>query len=192
MAWLTGGTRLMRLETERLVLRPLALGDLDALAEFYADPEVMRYLGGGGPVERLAVPREPGAHDRGLRGRRLRPACGRAEGGRGLPGPLRLLVWDTATWTPTRVLDAKGPVEIEVGWLLGSGYGGHGYATEAAVAVRDWALNNLDLQRLISLIYAENMRSIAVARKLGMELDGETEIFGKRVSVYALGKRPAR
>jgi hypothetical protein len=40
--------------------------------------------------------------------------------------------------------------------------------------------------------YAENVRSIAVARKLGMELDGEVEIFGRRVSVYALGKRPAR
>ncbi len=34
------------LETERLVLRRLVPGDLDALAAIQRDPEVMRFLGG--------------------------------------------------------------------------------------------------------------------------------------------------
>ena len=32
------------LRTERLVLRRLTIGDFDALAELYADPEVRRYF----------------------------------------------------------------------------------------------------------------------------------------------------
>src|SRR5918996_1102157 len=35
------------LETERLLLRPLEEDDLEALAEFAADPETMRYIGAG-------------------------------------------------------------------------------------------------------------------------------------------------
>ena len=34
------------LETEHLLFRPLTVFDLDSLAELYADPEVMRFLGG--------------------------------------------------------------------------------------------------------------------------------------------------
>ena len=34
------------LTTDRLVLRPLRESDLEALAAIYADPQVMRFLGG--------------------------------------------------------------------------------------------------------------------------------------------------
>ncbi len=34
------------LETERMVLRPVGLGDVDALVELDGDPEVMRFLTG--------------------------------------------------------------------------------------------------------------------------------------------------
>ncbi|HMJ00003.1 MAG TPA: GNAT family N-acetyltransferase [Gaiellaceae bacterium] len=182
----------MRLETERLVLRPLTLGDLVGLTSFYGDPEVMRFMGGGGPVDalqtRASLERMIATFEAEGFGQL---AVERKEDG-SFMGRCGLFVWDTASWTPTRVLDSKGPVEVEVGWLLGHGYWGHGYATEAAVAVRDWALGDLGRERLISLIYAENARSIAVARKLGMELEGEVELFGNPVTVYALGKRPAR
>ena len=41
------------IETERLLLRPFASGDLDALARINSDPEVVRYLyyGVRGPDE---------------------------------------------------------------------------------------------------------------------------------------------
>ena len=44
----------------------------------------------------------------------------------------------------------------------------------------------------IALIYPENIRSIRVAEKLGMEPEEEIEIFGNRVTRYSLGNRPAR
>ena len=79
-----------------------------------------------------------------------------------------------------------------MGYLLGREFWGQGYATEAAAAVRDWALDALDAERLIALIQPGNERSVAVALKLGMEPAEEVEIFAKRAVVYALGKRPAR
>ena len=181
----------MRLETERLTLRPLTIDDLDPLAEFYADEETMRYIGSGVTFDR--------AQSEASLGRMLESfeaqgfgqlALERKEDG-AFMGRCGLLVWDES-WTPTRLPDADGPVEIEVGYLLGRAYWGAGYATEAASAVRDWALENLELERLIALIQPGNDASAGVARKLGMEPDGEIEIFGKPATVYALGKRPAR
>jgi len=93
------------------------------------------------------------------------------------------------TWTITDELDRS--VETEVGYLLGREHWGNGYATEAALAVRDWALAELGLERLIALIYPDNVRSIRVAQKLGMEDEDEIEIFGHGVTLYSLGKRPA-
>jgi RimJ/RimL family protein N-acetyltransferase len=182
----------VQLETERLSLRPLELGDLDALAAFYADPEVMRFIGPGEPIDRdrsrQSLERMIGNFDAEAFGQLgvVRKADG------AFLGRCGLLVWDTATWVPSLTSDAEGPVEIEVGYLLGRDFWGRGYATEAATAVCDWALAKLGLKRLIALIYPENARSIAVARKLGMEPDGEVEIFGARVTLYSLGKRPAR
>jgi RimJ/RimL family protein N-acetyltransferase len=182
----------LRLETERLLLRPLALDDLDLLAEFYADSEVMRYIGPGEAIDRersrQSLERMIGNFEAEGFGQL---GVERKDDG-AFMGRCGLLVWDTATWSPSRMLDAKGAVEVEVGYLLGRQYWGHGYATEAATAVRDSALGNLGLKRLIALIYAENAQSIAVARKLGMKPDGEVEIFGSRVTRYALGNRPAR
>jgi len=181
----------VRLDTERLVLRPLARDDVDLLARFYADPEVMRYIG---PGEALDHERSRQSVERMIAGFEAEGygqlGVERKKDG-SLMGRCGLLLWDTASWTPTRTADAKGSVETEVGYLLGRDYWGHGYATEAATAVRDWAFDHLSLERLIALIQPGNERSIAVAHKLGMDQDGEVEIFGKRATVYA-GKPPAR
>jgi RimJ/RimL family protein N-acetyltransferase len=179
----------VQLETERLTLRPLSLEDLDDLARFVSEPETMRYIGGGGPRTREQA--------RDTLGRMIESFQARGYGQLGVErkddgaflGRCGLLVWDRATWTITDEPDR--PVEFEVGYLLGREHWGNGYATEAALAVRDWALGELGLERLIALIYPDNVRSIRVAEKLGMEPEDEIEIFGNRVTRYSLGKRPA-
>jgi RimJ/RimL family protein N-acetyltransferase len=66
-----------------------------------------------------------------------------------------------------------GPLfpEKELGWMLYDGFEGHGYATEAAAALRDWAFGTLRLETLVSYCDPANARSIAVARRLGGVLD---------------------
>ena len=44
---------------------------------------------------------------------------------------------------------------------------GFGYATEAAAAIRDWAYESRAIDRLVSLISPDNVRSQRVAQRLG-------------------------
>jgi RimJ/RimL family protein N-acetyltransferase len=66
-----------------------------------------------------------------------------------------------------------GPLfpEKELGWQLYEGREGRGYATEAAMALRDWAMHTLRLDNLVSYVHPENHRSVAVAERLGATLD---------------------
>jgi RimJ/RimL family protein N-acetyltransferase len=88
-------------------------------------------------------------------------------------------IWDPETWE-------IGGSETEIGWLLGQEHWGHGYATEAALALRDWALRELGLTRLISLIQHGNVRSVRVAEKLGERYERDVEVRGKPSWLYAL------
>jgi RimJ/RimL family protein N-acetyltransferase len=46
----------------------------------------------------------------------------------------------------------------------------------------------LDLEQLISLIAAENVASAAVAKRLGMEIEGETRLHELRVNIWSLAR----
>jgi [ribosomal protein S5]-alanine N-acetyltransferase len=90
--------------------------------------------------------------------------------------------WGFGTWAVTRHTDGAvlgycglvlfpdldGRAEVEIGYRLAREHWGQGYATEAALAVRDFARERLALTRLVALIDPGNIASVAVARKLGM------------------------
>mgnify|MGYP001798616819 CR=1 FL=1 len=62
--------------------------------------------------------------------------------------------------------------EVELAWHLFEGAEGKGYATEAAIAVKTWAITELEITTLHSYIDATNTRSKAVAMRLGATTDG--------------------
>jgi len=179
------------LETERLLLRAPEPEDAVPLAPMYADPEVMRYLGDGRTLTLDETKRSV-----------LRMIEGWKADGFGLfttvrkeddavIGRVGLIVWNPETWQTTRA-GAEGPKELEVGYTIGRPYWGNGYATEAAAAARDFALEQLDAQRLIALIIQGNDASENVARKLGFEYERDIR-FGRRdAKLYSLGNPPAR
>lgn len=182
----------MELVAERLVLRPLAMDDLDALAPFYADPAVMRFIGAGGPVGRDDAKASLAWMTRVFEIDGFgQLAVIRKEDGT-LVGRCGLLVWETDGWQSTSLAEAKGDTELEVGYKLGRAYWGQGYATEAASAVRDYALNELGATRLIALIRPGNVASERVAEKLGMRYEREVELKKAPAQLYALGNKPAR
>ncbi|MES1248247.1 MAG: GNAT family N-acetyltransferase [Actinomycetota bacterium] len=74
-------------------------------------------------------------------------------------GRVGIQLLDPVTWDT--VDGAAGRPEL--GWTLRPEHWGHGYATEAALAVRDWFVG----EPLVSLIQPSNERSQAVARRLG-------------------------
>ena len=182
----------MHLEAERLLLRPLSLHDLDVFAAFYADPEVMRYLGAGRTLSRDETEASLG---RMLRSFEVdgfgQLAVERAEDGE-LIGRCGFLVWDAETLTPTTEAEAVGPTELEIGYALGREFWGQGYATEAATAVRNHALRSMRRTRLIAFIRPGNLASARVAEKLGMRHERDVELMELPARLYALGNEPAR
>jgi RimJ/RimL family protein N-acetyltransferase len=54
-------------------------------------------------------------------------------------GQAGLMIFDTRGWTPSTWAKAGSHAQPELGWALTRAHWGHGYATEAAAAIRDWA-----------------------------------------------------
>ncbi|GAA2266219.1 N-acetyltransferase [Streptomyces ruber] len=65
------------------------------------------------------------------------------------------------------------PGDIEIGWRLARPYWGQGYVTAAAHETLD-RLRRAGVPSVVALVAAGNERSIAVTRRLGMELE---EVF---------------
>jgi ribosomal-protein-alanine N-acetyltransferase len=182
----------VRLATERLFLRPLSADDLDALEPFYADPEVMRYIGTGRTMTRAEAAESLARMIRNFEADGFGQLGVVRKEDRAFVGRCGLLVWQLESWTPTSRAEATGPTELEIGYKLGRPYWGRGYATEAATAVRDYATGELGAERLIALIRPGNTASERVAEKLGMRREREVELLQERARLYALGNAPAR
>jgi RimJ/RimL family protein N-acetyltransferase len=73
---------------------------------------------------------------------------------------------------------------FEVGWGIAKECRGRGYAVEAARAAIDWSFATFELDRIIHCIDRENTASQAVARRLGAEIDGETDLFGHVADIW--------
>lgn len=74
--------------------------------------------------------------------------------------------------------DINGRPEVEIGYRLARSAWGQGYATEAALAVRDLAFSTLSIKRLIAIIDPSNTASIRVAEKIGMRYEKEVMLKG--------------
>jgi RimJ/RimL family protein N-acetyltransferase len=168
------------IETERLVLRPVRADDVDAFVEMASDPDVMPWVGdepGGRELAAELVDRWRTRWERNGVGPFAVLLDGRVIGRTGL------LVWDSRTWSVESYADAGAHAETELGWAISSGYWGHGYATEAARAARDWAYRERGVERLISLIDPKNVRSVRVAVKLRAEPEQLVRLHGGSLSL---------
>lgn len=141
--------------TERLILRAPVIEDFPAYALLLASPRAT-YM--GGPYTQRAA-WGLFCHD---------VACWELFGHGGLAVDVR-----STGKCVGQVGINHGPLfpEKELGWQLYEGQEGRGYATEAAVALRDWAMRTLGLDKLVSYVHPENHRSAAVAERLGATLD---------------------
>jgi RimJ/RimL family protein N-acetyltransferase len=171
------------LETPRLVLRDKRPDDFGFVASLYADPAVMRWIGDGHTLAHdevearfarvTAIENELG-HERWDA---FKIVARKADGVRvGQAGMLRCAI--------------DGVPEIEIGWWLAPFAWGHGYATEAARALRDFAFAELRLDHLSVVLHADNVRSVAVARRIGGELAGPAVYRDRTVTRYVV-RNPA-
>jgi ribosomal-protein-alanine N-acetyltransferase len=74
-------------------------------------------------------------------------------------------------------INLKGPPDesgmVELGWGISHEYRRQGIAVEASEAVIEWVCSQPKVRRVIATIPADNIASIRVAERLGMNLTGE-------------------
>lgn len=149
------------LETERLILREMTPEDFPALCAILQDPEVMyAYEHAFSDEEAWDWLRRQMArcrqHDYGLWAV-VSKDTGKMIGQCGL------------TWQDSLI---PGKQVLEVGYLFQKAYWHQGYATEAAIACKQYAFDGLGADEVWSFIRDTNLSSQAVARRNGMEIRG--------------------
>lgn len=153
--------------TQRLILRPLHSLDVGPLhARIFNDPEVMRF--GDGVQTEQWVKNWVRHHLERYRAQGFGPYAVVAKQSQEVIGYCGLFYFP----------DVNGQPEVEIGYRLARSAWGQGYATEAALAVRDYAFSKLGLKRLIAMIDPANVASLRVADKLGMHYEGEILMEG--------------
>ena len=147
----------MRIETARLVLRPLTPEDEATLATVLSDAETMRW------------------YPRPFTGDEVREwierQLGRYSSGTGLLGLVekqtgRLIGDCGPVWQ-----EVEGRTELEIGYHVSRERWNQGFATEAARVVIDYAFENFGVERVVSMIRPENLASRRVAEKNGLTLE---------------------
>jgi RimJ/RimL family protein N-acetyltransferase len=158
----------LRLYTDRLCLRTPTPRDAEGLYDLFADSDVMYGLG---KEPASAIEEARAMIEEGIRGWRtdgLGPfLIETAATDRQVVGQAGLMIFDTRGWTPSTWANAASHAQPELGWALIRAHWGHGYATEAAAAIREWAHECRSINRLASLISPDNVRSQRVAERLG-------------------------
>ncbi len=161
----------MKIETERIVLRPFRPDDIDPLAELLANPDFMRF--------------SLGPYDRAKTAIFLN----------------RILTWQREGVPSLFAVEFKAAPkllgycgfhhhqeieDIEIGYRLHPDYWNRGLISEAARAIRDHAFRDLNLARVVSLIHPENLPSRRIAEKNGMAVENEITFRGFPTLIYAL------
>lgn len=152
------------IRTPRLRLRRWEESDLAALADIHADPRVMRWVGDGAVLDADATAEaierwEEEWDDEGFGVFAVELlASGELAGAVGLSVPAHL---------------PEAGHEVAIGWRLGSQFWGQGYASEAAHATLEFALQDRGLERVVAVVGVGDTASENVARKLGMAPERE-------------------
>ena len=160
-------------ETPRLIIRRFKESDLDDLSKLFGDPRVMQYMGEE-TFSREKSEEELKKYMQQFeeRGWGLGAVIIRAYNT--FAGRCGLMRWDLP--------EVQGH---EITFALLPDFWGKGYATEAASAVRDYAFEELGMNRLISIVDKNNSASERVARKVHDGLEKEILFFGRETYVFA-------
>jgi [ribosomal protein S5]-alanine N-acetyltransferase len=185
-----------RIESDRLVLRRIAADDLDYFTRLHADPEVARYIGRGPPrsaEESRAWLQDSLESYRALELGQLaveRKSDGELIGRCGLTDlavemhPANVAIpkaWFQRTHAPTGV---ELKFERELGYSFDRSCWGQGYASEAARRVFEYVRDALGKVRIISIIHPDNVRSLRLAQRFGVQREGSVEVVERTFHVF--------
>ena len=169
-------TERVELKTERLLLRPFRLEDLDDVFEYPRDPEWAKYL--------WTLPQPYTRED-------AEEFVARAVISTWETNPIFAIAMDStvigAIWLTIHMADETA----SVGYNIARRNWGKGLATEAAQGVIEWGFQEYHLAKFYATADLRNKRSQRVMAKLGMTREGvlrsHVEGRGTRVDVVYYG-----
>lgn len=168
------------LETERLVIRKVELGDAAFMLDLLNQPSFLRFIG-----------------DRGVRtieDARLyieeRALAGYEKNGFG-PFAVELKTSGEIIGIVS-LLDRDELDDVDVGFAFLPEFWRQGYASEASAAVMDFGFSDLGRRRLLAVTQDDNIGSIKILEKLGFSGDGRVRLDedGPDLLLFAID-RPA-
>lgn len=142
-------------ETERLLLRPFEVDDLDALARLYGSEDVMKYVAPTRNIDQTQQRMKKHLRDLEEYGFGLFAAVNKSSGE--LIGRCGL--------DPEII---NGELQGELAWMFFPDYWGKGLATEFGAKMLDVGFSTLGLRRIFANAKTLNDVSIAVMKKIGM------------------------
>lgn len=161
--------------TPRLLIRPLTLEDQTALIPILCDKTVMEFS--TGPLsqdqiktwlqDRISEYEHPGFSVWALILKDQNKLIG---------------------FAGIRPLQLDGHTEIELIFRLATPYWGQGLATEASLAIIDYAFHTLAINNLVAIADPKNSRSLRVIEKLKMAYEKDSIYKGFPIRVYRLYK----
>ena len=161
------------IETDRLLLRMFGPEDLDELARLFSDPNVMRYVGDGQPVNR-------------------------EEADKALQSIIKH--WQThgfGRWAAvdkqTREFVGFGGLRSlfgtpEVVYHLAPAHWGKGLATELGRASLRFGFEDRQFDRIVAIAKPLNTASVHVMEKLGMHFEKDARYYDIDVVEYAINR----
>jgi len=150
-------------DSTRLTYRLLGQDDARALWELDQDPEVMFFINGGKPssietINEVFLPRMKAYTDE--------------KNGWGLWQVSDKVTQEYLGWVLVRPMDffSDEPKwrDLELGWRFFKKDWGKGYATEAAIAIKNGVASKSDIDYVSALAIEDNNGSISVMKKIGM------------------------
>ncbi|KGJ87976.1 GNAT family N-acetyltransferase [Colwellia psychrerythraea] len=149
--------------SERLKFRLMGIEDAQALWQLDQDPAVMQFLNGGEPttmekINSVFIPRMEKYRNPDL--------------GWGIWQVSDKLTDEYFGWVLIRPMafftESANVQDLELGWRFFQNTWGKGYATEAAIAVKNAVVANTDVTHVSALAVADNLASVGVMKKMGM------------------------
>lgn len=150
----------MVLETKRLVLREMNKDDYEALYAVLADSDIMQHYPYTFDEKRVKEWIERNMNRYKENGFGLWAVCLKDTGE---------MIGDCGL----TLQNIEGGILPEIGYHIRSDCQRRGYASEAAMAVRNWAFQNTDYPALYSYCKYTNAPSIKTAESIGMHFDRE-------------------
>ena len=168
----------IHLETERLLIRPFRLEDVEVAYAMNADPEVVQYTGDGGVVSMAEMRRRI---EEDVLGDYQKYGFGRMA-----------VEWKATGefigFAGLKYLDDLA--EVDLGYRFLKAFWGKGIATEAAKAILRYGFDVLGLKKIIGLVLPENAGSIRVLEKLHFTFEKDFIEDGHTIHQYALYHKP--